>query len=94
MGRNSVDEHKWLGNDTHQQKKIDVWRLDASKVTAIEVPDKLLPIFRVMIHRAVNLWPDAPPEIKHFADIITNGKPMQDYFIQRDFKPVIPNKAD
>lgn len=35
--------------------------------------------FQQMVQRATNLWPDAPAEIKEFADIITNGKPMQNY---------------
>lgn len=65
---------------------IDVFRLVESEITTIDVPDALYPAFKDMIQRAVNLWPDAPPEIKHFADVITNGKPMQDYFVQLDFK--------
>ena len=28
--------------------------------------------FRELVQRATNLWPDAPQEIKEFADIITN----------------------
>lgn len=35
--------------------------------------------FQELIQRGSNLWPDAPPAIKEFADIITNGKIMQDY---------------
>lgn len=36
-------------------------------------------VFKEMVQRACNLWPDAPAEIKEFADIITNGQPMQNY---------------
>jgi len=35
--------------------------------------------FKELVQRATNLWPDAPPEIKEFADIITNGAILQDY---------------
>lgn len=51
----------------------------------ITVPPEQEAAFKELVHRAVNLWPDASPEIKHFADIITNGAPMQDYKKQ-DFK--------
>lgn len=35
--------------------------------------------FQELIQRGANLWPDAPPEIKEFADLVTNGQIMQDY---------------
>lgn len=38
--------------------------------------------FQELIQRGSNLWPDAPPEIKRFADLVTNGKVMQDYDAQ------------
>ena len=39
--------------------------------------------FRELVQRATNLWPDAPAEIKEFADQITNnGWVMQDYASQ------------
>jgi NTP pyrophosphatase (non-canonical NTP hydrolase) len=38
--------------------------------------------FRELIQRGANLWPDAPPEIKAFADWVTTGKIMQDYHAQ------------
>jgi len=38
--------------------------------------------FQQLIQRGANLWPDAPPEIKEFADLVTNGKVMQDYYRQ------------
>lgn len=38
--------------------------------------------FQELVQRATNLWPDAPPQIKEFADIITNGKILQDYYGQ------------
>lgn len=46
----------------------------------IYVPHQLVPQFKELVHRATNLWPDASPEIKAFADMVTNdGKLMQDY---------------
>lgn len=43
--------------------------------------------FKELVNRATNLWPDAPAEIKIFADIITNSDwhpqgPLQDYTTQ------------
>ena len=38
--------------------------------------------FQELIQRGANLWPDAPPEIKEFADLVTNGTVMQDYYRQ------------
>lgn len=32
-----------------------------------------------IMQRATNLWPDAPPQVKRIADIVTNGHVMQDY---------------
>lgn len=49
--------------------------------------------FKLLVQRAVNLWPDAPPEIKEFADKITNdGKVQQDYQTQEYYKVNPPQK--
>jgi hypothetical protein len=37
-------------------------------------------MFQELIQRGANLWPDAPSEIKEIADMITNGKVMQNYY--------------
>lgn len=67
--------------------QIQTYYLHETKMLTIDIPHSLQAPFREMVQRATNLWPDAPPEIKHFADMITNGRPMQDYFAQQDFKP-------
>jgi hypothetical protein len=38
--------------------------------------------FKELVFRATNLWPDAPPEVKIFADILQFGKSLQDYYAQ------------
>ena len=38
--------------------------------------------FQTLVQRGANLWPDAPPEIKKFADLITSGEILQDYNAQ------------
>lgn len=38
--------------------------------------------FKMMVRRALNVWPDAPPEIKEFGDLILEGKVLQDYVSQ------------
>ena len=35
--------------------------------------------FQELVHRAANLWPDAHPEIKEFADRVTDGWVKQPY---------------
>lgn len=50
--------------------------------TWVEIPTHLLPAFQRMVNKACNCWPDAPPEIKTFADLITNGQVYQDYRLQ------------
>lgn len=34
---------------------------------------------QTVFQRACNLWPDAPPQVKAIADVITSGKVLQDY---------------
>lgn len=51
-----------------------------SGALVIEVTASDSESFKELVHRATNLWPDAPPEIKRFADLVTNeGVLMQDY---------------
>lgn len=35
--------------------------------------------FRELVQRGANCWSDASPRIKEAADLITNGKVLQDY---------------
>lgn len=39
-------------------------------------------VFKELVQRGANLWPDAPPEIKEFADRVTTGRVQQDYRAQ------------
>lgn len=45
----------------------------------ITIPPEAWPDFQQLVFRAVNLWPDASPEIKAFADRVTEGHVLQDY---------------
>ena len=36
--------------------------------------------FKDLVQRGANLFPDAHPEIKTFADLVTSGKVLQDYY--------------
>lgn len=49
-------------------------------------------VFQELVFRATNLWPDAPAEVKQFADIITCGQPMQNY-IANPHLSGIPKKS-
>ncbi len=45
----------------------------------IRVPAIHVAEFKELVQRGANLWPDASPEIKEFADVVTIGSAMQDY---------------
>ena len=49
--------------------------------------------FQELVQRGANLWPDASPDIKMFADIVTVGKPMQDYHGMYSKSVEIPNQV-
>ena len=39
-------------------------------------------LFKLILARACNVWPDATPEIKILHDVVVHGKPLQDYYSQ------------
>lgn len=43
--------------------------------------------FKQLVNRACNCWPDAPAEIKEFADNVIEGRVLQDYRAQEHTKP-------
>lgn len=51
--------------------------------TSVLVTKESQESFKELIQRGANLWPDAPAEIKEFADLITNGQILQDYRSQK-----------
>lgn len=38
--------------------------------------------FKTLVNRAMNTWDRAPAELKEFADMVTEGKILQDYSAQ------------
>ena len=48
----------------------------------VVIDSKSIAEFQDLIHRGVNLFPDASAEVKEFADIVTNGFALQDYYRQ------------
>lgn len=52
----------------------------------IHIDDENWKSFQELVQRGSNLWPDAPPEIKEFADMVTSGMVMQDYYRQADIR--------
>lgn len=36
-------------------------------------------LLQAIMHRATNLWPDAPASVKALSDMVTNGKVLQEY---------------
>lgn len=58
-------------------------------VILVDTPESV-ELFEKLVHRAVNLWPDAPAEIKEFADIITNRTWIKDA-ITNGMRPRLAN---
>lgn len=46
----------------------------------LEIPENHLPGFKLILNRALNTWPDAPPEWKHLADMLEYGHSLQNYY--------------
>ena len=46
--------------------------------------------FQGLIQKGSGLFPDLPPHVKQFADMVTQGKVLQDYYSQEGSKPVTP----
>jgi hypothetical protein len=57
----------------------------------IAIPVANYGAFQELIQRGANLWPDAPPAIKEFADLVTSGRVMQDYRKQDTSKKILPS---
>jgi len=49
------------------------------KCLQINVHEQAVPAFKDLVQRAMNTWPDAPAELKEFADLLLEGKILQDY---------------
>ncbi len=47
------------------------------------VTEESIPGFQQLVRRALNCWPDAPPELKELGDMLEHGKVLQDYYHQR-----------
>ena len=60
--------------------------LEPTKALEIKIEEESLGSFKKLIQRGANLWPDAPASIKEFADVITNGRILQDYKSQDSSK--------
>lgn len=67
-------------------KGIDIVRLSTGNL-AILVQEDSIADFTALVNRACNCWPDAPAEIKAFADMLYHGRVLQDYKAQEHSKP-------
>lgn len=59
-------------------ESIGIVIVDSGHLTVYLSP-KALPAFKSLVQRAMNTWPDAPAELKEFADLLLEGKILQDY---------------
>jgi hypothetical protein len=50
---------------------IHVHRFEGGAIE-VQISSTSANAFKELVHRATNLWPDASPEIKQFADMICN----------------------
>lgn len=56
------------------------YKLDNEQLILAIPSGPSLDAFEKILNRALNCWPDCPPEYKHLADILMHGKPLQDYY--------------
>lgn len=48
----------------------------------LAVPKEQQPVLITILNRALNCWPECPPEWKRLADILIHGAPLVDYYAQ------------
>lgn len=48
----------------------------------LAIPKEQQPVLINILNRALNCWPECPPEWKHLADILMHGAPLVDYYEQ------------
>lgn len=66
---------------------ITVHQVPNAGIITISVTGESMKAFKELVQRATNLWPDAPPEIKEFADLVTNnGTVLQNYWAQANVR--------
>lgn len=65
-----------------QAAKIELFSSAGKSYHYVIVSAETWPQFQELVQRGANLWPDAPPAIKEFADLVTTGKVQQDYRAQ------------
>lgn len=61
------------------------YKLDNTQLILAIPSGSSLDTFEKILNRALNYWPDCPPEWKHLADILMHGKQLQDYYGQSEF---------
>jgi hypothetical protein len=59
---------------------IEVKIVADSLVVFVDTPESVAK-FKQLVQRATNLWPDADPEIKEFADLVTNADIVKQYSV-------------
>lgn len=57
--------------------------VDAVAEFKISVTTDSIAGFKQMVAKALNCWPDAPPELKEMGDMLDHGKILQDYYHTR-----------
>lgn len=58
---------------------IEIFQTAEDKITVIIEGERSVAAFKELVQRGTNLWPDAIPEIKRAADLVTVGHVQQDY---------------
>ena len=66
---------------------IEIFKSHNNDQVTIVITDASIKRFQELVQRGTNLWPDAHPEIKETADIITTGSILQNYRGQDTSKP-------
>lgn len=58
------------------------YRIDDKDRLLLAIPKQQQSTLLTILNRALNCWPECPPEWKHLADILQHGEPLVDYYAQ------------
>lgn len=72
-----------IDNTADSIKVADVgYKLMEDGRLLLSVPPERKQELVTILNRALNCWPECPPDWKHLADILMHGAPLVDYYSQ------------
>lgn len=62
--------------------------LETNGYIQLTIHESIIESFKEMVARGLNVWPDAPAELKEFHDMLFHGYPLQDYYAQSQMRGI------